>query len=435
MKQISYNECLDEMYALGRFGIKLELSTIKDILKRLNLSEPKFKSIHIAGTNGKGSIASYTASLLREAGFKTALYTSPHLVKFNERFSINGIDVSNDDIVESYLAVQKADTGERKATFFEIATAMGFYLFNREKVQWAVLETGMGGRLDATNVVKPELCIISNLSIEHTDYLGETIQEIAGEKCGIIKKNTPVITGVKQEEALAVLKKIAKKKSAPLYLYKKDFNTEKNSKEQSFNYNGINNRWTKIKTSLPGNHQIENAGLALAALELLFANDFKKNHHGFNLTEKGIRKSIQTTTWPGRLEHIMVNPMVILDGAHNFEAAKNLGTYLSQELSEKKITLVIGILDDKPYESMLKSLVPHVNKIIITKAKIDRSLEPEILKQAVEKLSNQETIIIKDAAEAVEYAVKGSSGSDVICVAGSLYVAGEARAKIIKDLI
>ena len=424
MKQISYKQCLDKMYKLNRFGIKLELETITNILENIGSPQKEFKSIHIAGTNGKGSIASYIASILKTAGFKTGLYTSPHLIKFNERFSINGKDVSDNDIVQSYIAVKNADTGKRKATFFELATAMGFYLFAQNNVQWAIIETGMGGRLDATNILKPELSVISNISIEHTDYLGNTIKDIAREKAGIIKNNIPVITGVKQNSALFVIKKTAEKKSADLYLYKKDFKTRKSHKGNFFTYTSNKNKFQKLETKLLGPHQIENAALAIAASELILSEN----------SEKYIRDGILKTTWPARLEYIMNNPMVIIDGAHNLEASKNLGKYLKFELKGKKISLIIGILDDKPYKAMLKELVSCAHKIIFTKAEINRSLDPKILKNFSKTLTNSEIVIINNVGQAIEYTIKNFSDCDCICIAGSLYVAGEARQKIIKDL-
>ncbi len=429
MKKISYNQCLKEMFALGRFGIKLELSTIQGILSRLGLVRPTFKAVHLAGTNGKGSTAAYCADLLRQSGFKTGLYTSPHLIKFNERFSINGKDVSDQDIVEAYLAVKKADTGERQATFFEIATAIGLYLFHREKVDWAVMETGMGGRLDATNILEPQVTIITNISMEHTDYLGTTIEAITREKGGIIKENTPVITAIRQNAARDIIRSIAREKAAPLYQHQREFKTSIHSNGQFFDYLGMNQAWTGLKTGLAGQHQMENASLALAAFELLMEDSAFKSSKPLSLEK--IRESIYTTQWPGRLEYIKESPMVILDGAHNLEAAARLGTYLKDNLSDKKITLVIGILNDKPYKEMLKSLVPHADTVIVTKAEIDRSLDPDILKNTVETLSDKKPIVIEKVAEAVETAVKNASDLDAVCIAGSLYVAGEARKKLL----
>lgn len=423
MKKNSYQKCLDKIYKLGRFGIKLELDTISNILNLLDNPEKKYNLVHVAGTNGKGSTATYIASILQKSGFKTGVYTSPHLVKFNERIAINGRHISNDDVVEAYEAVNKVDTGERKATFFEIATAMGFYYFAKKSVQWAVIETGMGGRFDATNIIKPKVSVITNLSIEHTDYLGNTIKALAKEKGGIIKACTPVVTGVSQPSGLKVIKKIAKEKLSELYIYKKNFSARKNSGQHYYAYKGLKQNFNHLIKPLPGDHQKENLSLALAACELIFDN----------LDENLVKEGLAITKWPGRLEHVQDQPLVIIDGAHNLKAARVLGKYLASTLKNRKLTLVLGILDDKPHEKMLESLVPCADNIIITKAKIDRSLEPSILKKAVQKITNNPVTIIKDVKNAVSHAIAISNNEDAVCIAGSLYVAGEAREKLIID--
>jgi len=419
MKNNSYQKCLDKIYKLGRFGIKLELDTIKNILQQLDNPEKKYNLVHVAGTNGKGSTATYIASILQKAGFKTGVYTSPHLVNFNERMTINGRQISNDDVVKAYEAVHQADTGERKATFFEIATAMGFYYFAKQNVDWAVIETGMGGRFDATNVIEPKVSVITNLSIEHTDYLGNTIKALAKEKGGIIKAGVPVVTAVSQPSGLKVIKAKAKQTSSALHIYKKDFSIRKNPKLNTYNYNGLKHNFHHLIKPLPGAHQKENLSLALAACELILDN----------IDETLVKKGLSITKWPGRLEHVQDKPLVIIDGAHNLKAARVLGKYLSTTLKEKKLTLVLGILDDKPYEKMLESLVPYAHNIIITKAKIDRSLDPSILKEAVQKITNNPVAIIEDVKNAVSHAIDISKDEDAVCIAGSLYVAGEARAK------
>ncbi len=502
MEILSYSECLKEMFALGRFGIKLELETISGILKRLGSPEKRFRSIHIAGTNGKGSIASYVASILRCSGFTTGLYTSPHLIKFNERFCINGNMVSDDVVVESYLAVKNADTGYRKATFFEISTAMAFYIFAKSDVEWAVIETGMGGRLDATNVLDPAVTIISNLSIEHTEYLGDTIEQIAAEKGGIIKQSTPLVTGATQRSAIAVLHAIAAKQAAPVYEYGKEFNIiqvepdtmtkleDKTGQGTRFTYKGINVIWEKMETRLPGLHQIQNSALALATCELIIIQNQQKknkqqagdgqtgsksNQNRCQITEESVRKGLAATKWPGRLEYIMKTPLVVIDGAHNLDAAENLGKYLQKHHGSRidnhnstkhdclshiqkktthpaRLTMIIGILNDKPYKEMLSHMLPAADRVIFTRAGIDRSLDPKVLKDFATNIINVgvEVKIIENVGEAVEYAINEALNNKVeknleantqateeecICVAGSLYVAGEAREKILKDFL
>jgi len=436
MEKLSYHQCLEELFALGRFGIKLELDTVAGILERLGSPEKTFYTVHIAGTNGKGSIASTIASILKSTGVATGLYTSPHLIKFNERFAINGVQVSDDEIVDAYMAVKAVDTGERKATYFELTTTMAFYLFALKKVTWAVIETGMGGRLDATNVLNPALSIITNLSIEHTDYLGNTLEEIAGEKAGIIKPGVPVITGVSQPEALAVIKATAQKQGAPLYVMGDDFSTTAvNDKPSSpFDYQGISLSLKGLETPLPGAHQIQNAALALGACELL-CTPGTTNPQPPAITPETIRQGLAATQWPGRLEYILHDPHVILDGAHNLHAAENLARFLKEEGKAPHLTLVIGVLDDKPYRKMLEYLVPTAHRIIFTRPKINRNLDPEILRENSRDLTQVETTVIDDVGEAVIHAIDTAPPEGTVCVAGSLYVVGEARSCILDKYI
>ena len=428
----TYQKCLEKIYQLGRFGIKLELDTIQNILARLGHPEKKYLCVHVAGTNGKGSTATYIASILQAAGFKTGIYTSPHLVRFNERICINGHMISDADVVSAYEAVNAADIGDRHATFFEIATAMAFYYFAKQQVDWAVIETGMGGRFDATNIIDSAVGVITNLSIEHTQYLGTTIQALATEKGGIIKPFTPLVTSVSQPSGIRTLKQIAKEKNAPIYQYKQDFFVRKTPNKPTVTYRGLNFRIPDIPPPLPGDHQKENMGMALAACELIF-DRHKENASQYQLTSDIVRQGLAGTRWPGRLEVIQENPLVILDGAHNLQAARMLARYLSTTLAGRKLTLVIGILDDKPYEAMLKNLLPVAHRVIITRAKIDRSLPTAVLMAAVKKNFNGQIQVIETVSDAVSYAISNTSKQDAVCIAGSLYVAGEAREKFDLD--
>jgi dihydrofolate synthase/folylpolyglutamate synthase len=434
MDKITYQDCLDTIFKLSRHGIKLELETIQNILKLLNSPQKNYYTIHIAGTNGKGSTATYIESILRKAGFKTGIYTSPHLVRFNERICVNGEQISDQKVVEAYEAVHAVDLGKRKATFFEINTAMAFYYFSREKVDWAIIETGMGGKFDATNVIRPQVSVITNLSIEHTDYLGSTIKALAKEKGGIIKQNTPVVTGVCQPSGLGVIQQIAAEKCAPLFQFKHDFSIRKNPKKSTYRFRGLHQTYRDIIKPLPGDHQRENLSLALAACELIFKK-FKETDSRYTLSPTLLKEGLASVKWPGRLEIIMEKPLVILDGAHNLKAAQLLGKYLSQTLSDKDLTLVVGILDDKPYQEMLKHLVPYAQRIIITRPKINRSLATGVLKKAVRKITHKKIEVIEDVQAAVTHAIATCSDNDAICIAGSLYVAGEAKEKFDVDFL
>ncbi|MBU1168124.1 MAG: bifunctional folylpolyglutamate synthase/dihydrofolate synthase [Proteobacteria bacterium] len=418
--QNDYDRCLDTMYALGRFGIVLGLSTMETILENLGNPHKDFKSIHVAGTNGKGSVASSIAHILHGAGYKTGLYTSPHLVSFNERITINNVNISNDEVIEAFYAVEAANTGERSATFFEISTAMAFYMFSKKKVDFAIIETGMGGRLDATNIISPVLSIVTNISLEHKSYLGSTLAEIAGEKAGIIKHKAPVISAATQDSVISVIRKTAQETSSPFYLYRHNFKVRRGKEAGVFTYYGIHATWHNVRTRLLGRHQVDNAALALAASELLMA-------HAPLLNEQNIRKGLESTTWAGRLEIISQNPMTLVDGAHNLMSIHTLSQYLKETFSGKKITLVTGILDDKAYSAMFKCLLPLCCRVVLTRAKTERSIDPNTLLPVARALCADATVI-DDIPEAIRFAESKSAGDDVICISGSLYVVGEAKA-------
>ena len=423
MPTSAYTACLESMFSMRRFGIVLGLSTISNILDGLGNPQHRFSSIHIAGTNGKGSIASALATILQEAGYRVGLYTSPHLIRFNERICVNGQSISDDAVVASWEAVKSVHNGDRDPTFFEFSTAMAFHEFSRQAVDYAVIETGMGGRLDATNVVAPVLTIITNISLEHKNYLGNTIAAITAEKAGIIKAGIPVVTGVTQKSARSVVEKTAASHHAPLFLKGRDFRV-RSSGANSFTYTGIDHRWPGMRTGLAGAHQIDNASLVLAACELLM-------REGVDLSREHIQAGLAQNRWPGRLEVVSQKPFVVLDGAHNLMAAKRLGRFLKTALTGRRITMVAGILDDKPYQAILKDLVAPCARLIITRPKIDRSLPPEILAEVARPMV-QKLEIVPDVGDAVRHAIATSGPDDAVCVAGSLYVVGEAKAALEK---
>ncbi len=421
MDQNRYQQCLTEMYGLRRFGIILGLDIIRGMLENLGNPQHQFLTIHIAGTNGKGSIASAMANILFHAGYRVGLYTSPHLVRFNERIRINNSEIHNQGVVDAYEAAKQAHHGDREATFFEYTTAMALYAFAAENVDWAVVETGMGGRLDATNILQPEISIISNISMEHRDYLGHSIAAIAGEKAGIIKPHTPVITGARQKAAVEVIRETAAACDAPFYRVGEHFRVRRNSGAGTFTYYGIEHVWPNMQTRLTGNHQIDNAAIVLAACEIL------NRKHAIDFS--AIQTGLKTNHWPGRLEMRDTRPRILIDGAHNLMAARHLARFLKEQMADRKITLVIGILDDKPYRSMLQSILPQCRRAVFTRPRIDRSLPAESLAQAGQDLI-PDFDVIPDVAEAVAHACRITEADDLICIAGSLYVVGEASAAL-----
>ena len=414
----AYRRCLNEMFGLRRFGIKLGLDTVGRILAGMNHPEKAFSAIHVAGTNGKGSVAAMLASVLRLSGVRTGLYTSPHLVRFNERIVIDGRPISDDQVLQAYRRVRSAAKTDREPTFFECTTAMALDEFARRKVEWAIVETGMGGRLDATNILAPALSVITNISLEHREYLGNTIGAIAYEKAGIIKPKTPVVTGVRQPTAIAQVEAAAAANRAPLFRLGKDFRVRRH-RSGSFTYYGIDATWRQMKTGLVGDHQVQNAALALAACEML-------DRLGLSLTPHQIRTGLLQTIWPGRLEVVSTEPFVLLDGAHNLTAASNLARHLRRHLSDRRITLVVGILDDKPYRAMLQALVPVSRKVIVTCPKIGRGLPVDALLPVVLEM-NPNVATVADAKQALKQAIAEAGPNDAVVVAGSLYVVGEAK--------
>ena len=415
---ISYPKCLKTIYGLQRFGIKLGLGVIRRILKGLGNPQKTYATVHVAGTNGKGSVASALATILQQAGYKTGLYTSPHLVRFNERILINQRQISNKAVVAAYERVRSVHSGSRQPTFFEFATAMALEEFGRQAVDWAIIETGMGGRLDATNILRPGLTIITNISLEHSDYLGDTLAQIAGEKAGIIKNRTPVVTGTRQPTARKVIEAAAAKLSAPVYRLGRDFRVRRRPGGK-FNYYGLDHQWKNLQTGLAGDFQVDNSALVLAGCEVL-------KRKGVAINDRHIEKGLISNRWPGRIETIATDPLIILDGAHNLVAARNLAIYLKENHAGRPITLVIGILDDKPYRRMLKFLLPTCKRVVFTQPKIGRALPAEKLAAAAAG-TKVEIEILTDVQSAIQRAIDSLPANGMICVAGSLYVVGEAK--------
>ena len=415
----SIDDHLSALYRLRRFGIKLGLASISRLMRGLGNPQDRFSSIHIAGTNGKGSIAAFLSSVLAHGGYKVGLYTSPHLVRFNERIQINGRPISDKDVARVAEVVQRIYTQGEPPTFFECATAMAFYHFASEKVDWAVLETGMGGRYDATNVVHPEVSIISNISLEHQEYLGNTLAKIAREKAGIIKRNAGIVTGTRQKSALKVIEQVATEKEVPLYRLGKEIRIRKN-KEGSFTYLGIGRRWPQVKIGMIGDHQVTNAALALGALELL-------QKKGLYLTDEAVYEGLAATRWPGRLEVFSRKPFILLDGAHNPSAVRTLKKFLENSFSSRRLTIVVGILEDKDWKPMLRDLAGVAHRIILTRPLYERAADPHKLAAFLRPLK-QDLVVIPKLSDAISFALEKTSKADAVCITGSLYTVGDARA-------
>ena len=414
----SIDDHLEALYRLRRFGIQLGLATISRLMRGLGNPQDHFHSIHVAGTNGKGSIAAFLSSVLAHGGYKVGLYTSPHLVRFNERIQINGCPISDKDVARVAEAVQRVYTQGEPPTFFECATAMALYHFASERVNWAILETGMGGRYDATNVVHPEVSVISNISMEHQEYLGNTLAKIAREKAGIIKRGAGVVTGARQKSALRVIEQVATEKEVPLYRLGKEIRIRKD--KGAFTYLGISRRWPRVKIGLIGDHQVTNAALALGALELLMEK-------GFYLTDEAVYAGLAATRWPGRLEVFSREPFILLDGAHNPSAVKTLKKFLENSFPSRRLTMVVGILEDKAWKPMMRDLVAVADRMILTRPQYERAADPHELASFVRPLK-QDLVVIPKLPDAISFALDETGNADAVCITGSLYTVGDAKA-------
>lgn len=429
---MNYNEALQFIHESHKFGMRLGLDNIKKLLELLGDPQNNLKIIHVAGTNGKGSTCSFISSILKESGYKVGLYTSPFLETFTERIRVNGENIREEEVGKIVSLIKEkieimVSEGYSYPTEFEIVTAMAFYYYNQEKVDFVALEVGLGGRYDATNVIdKPVVSAITSISLDHTGILGDTLAKIAFEKGGIIKEDCPTIVYPQQEEASEVIKNIcAEKKSKYIECDFKNIEIKSsniNSQIYNCNINGKELRDVEIK--LIGDHQIKNSIVALNVIEYL--NDIKIT----NISEENIRKGLLETKWPGRIEKISENPMFIIDGAHNEEGAKSLANSIDKYFENKNKILVIGMLEDKDIESVLDLLIPKFNKVITTTPDNPRAIDANKLKEKIERY-NIEVTCEPNIKEAVDYALKISNKDDVIISAGSLYMIGNVRTIIV----
>jgi dihydrofolate synthase/folylpolyglutamate synthase len=422
---MAFQETIEYLFGLQKYGIKFGLTNSLTLMERLGDPQRRFRSVHIAGTNGKGSTAAFLDSMLRSAGYRVGLYTSPHLVSFTERIRVDGVPVSEQRVVDLADRVRRCYDGSEgmTPTFFEVTTAMAFTHFAEAGIDIAVVETGMGGRLDSTNVVTPLVSVITNIDLEHTEFLGTTIEAIAGEKAGIIKQGVPVVTGAVQPEAIAVLAAEAGRKGAPFHRMPKDFGPEGEAPGLSpaFDYRGMSLRYDGLRAGLPGLHQLLNASLALAAAECLGAA-------GIMVPEEAVRSGLAEAAWAGRLEQVSSGPDIYLDGAHNPASSAVLAEALEElKRGHGQLVLVLGILRDKDHRSIIDRLVPLADRVIATRPQYARAMDVRALADEVRPLQ-EKVAIAGTVAEAIALARSVAAKDDLIVVTGSLYTVGDARA-------
>ena len=407
------------------------LDAIEGLLEELGHPEDNLKVVHIAGTNGKGSIFAYLSSILIAAGFKVGRYISPTISCYEERFQINGEYITKDKLARLYNIVEEAMKREEektglKPTLFEVETAISFLYFKEEKVDYALIEVGMGGRMDATNVIRhPELTVISSISYDHQAFLGDTLEEIAWQKAGIIKESCPVILSENSDEVCKVIEQEAtKKKVKCIEIEPTDYEV---LSETPY---GSTFLWKeqRYETKLPGRHQVSNAVTALAASEYLFHKDYEKNNArkaiAKKLDEMNVKSAQQggiiRTCWPGRLEVLKKEPLFYRDGAHNPDGAKKLAAFLQKYFTNKKIIYIMGVLKDKEYKKMLRYLMPMAKEVYVFKPKNERGLSAQILADTIKEVADVSVTIESDVNAAVFRALDTAKPDDVLVACGSL---------------
>lgn len=412
---MTYQETLTYIYGLGRFGMRPGLERINALLTALDNPQERIKTIHVAGTNGKGSTAAFLSSIMASAGYKVGLFTSPHLSRFTERIRINGMEIKEEEVV--WLAERVKAAAPAAATFFEMVTAMAWLLFSEQDVDLAVMEAGMGGRFDATNAASGIISIITPVSLDHCEYLGNTLAEIAFEKAGVVKPGRPLVISTQSDEALAVIGRQCDKLSSPMFICGKDFSGC--WEDGGLNYHGIKTGLSGLKPGIAGRYQADNALCALAAVELLGGT-------GFHLPAKALRKGIERATWPGRMEIVGKAPRILLDGAHNSAGGEALAEAL-RDIPRDRLLLVAGVMADKDAEGIFTPLFPVTDRAYAVTPHLERALPSDRLAA----FCRARQVTCADAgtvAAGLEQAKKEAGPRDLILVCGSLFTVGEARA-------
>jgi dihydrofolate synthase/folylpolyglutamate synthase len=418
----SYQPSLNYLYGLEKFGMIFDLTQVKRILVAIGNPHQEVQTIHAGGTNGKGSTSAMMASILQQEGYRVGLYTSPHLNRFTERIKVNGKEIEEEAVgnLTGWIRERIEAAGiEPPFTFFDFTTAMALLYFSQKMVDLAIVEVGLGGRLDSTNVIDPLLSIITNITKDHGEHLGKSVLKIAQEKAGIIKKGRPLITAATQPQVIRLFSKICSEKGSPFFQVGKEFRYIQ-SEEKDFNYEGLHRKLWNLHLNLSGFHQVINATTALGAMEVL-------DDLGYRVSIEAMVEGLRKVEWPGRLEMVHPSPRVLLDGAHNPGGALVLKESLKKEFQYQHLILLIGILKDKDCESILHLLAPLADHIIFSKPHIDRAASPNFLMKALRK-NRKKAEIIEDLHQAIEKGLSMTKEEDLFCITGSLYMVGEARA-------
>ncbi len=396
-------------------GIRPGLGPVRRLLTRLGNPQGRYRSILVGGTNGKGSIAASLASVLQAAGYRVGLYTSPHLVDFRERIRVDGTPIPRGEL-ERLIGRVRGSIREG-VTYFEFATALAFVHFARCAVDVAVLEVGMGGRLDATHVVRPELVIVSNVAMDHVEFLGPRLADIAREKAGIIEPHRACVTAARQAPVLAVLEAVCRDRKARLLRVGREIRV-RSRRDGALDCRAPSLALRNVALALRGAHQRDNAACVLGALGVL-------RERGFAIGDEAIRRGLAGVRWEGRMEVVRTRPTVVLDGAHNAAGAAALAGALGG-FAYRRLTLVLGILADKDWRGMIRRLAPLADRVIVTRPPEQRAQAPEVL-AAEARRWNRNVEIAVHPRQAVRASLRRAGPDDLVCIAGSLYLVGAVR--------
>jgi len=442
-----YQDALDFLYSFIDYSLKrnfrnaaekFNLERMRNFMHHLGDPHQDYRIIHVAGTKGKGSVSAFCANVLAAQGYKTGLYTSPHMVEFTERIRINGQDFPKDALVEIVDILRPVTEKVQEITTFELMTALAFVYFSQHDVDFAVFEVGLGGRLDATNIVDPVVSVITSISYDHVQILGNTLSEIAGEKGGIIKPNTPVVVAPQKEEARLKLEEIAQARNAPLiqvgrdYLYAADshaldgqtflvWTPDEQPMVDEFIESGGRHVWSPLRLRIPllGFHQVENAATAYAALKTA-------EKLGVEISQEAFREGFSSVRWPGRMEVIQRNPIVVIDSAHNRYSAMRLRQALDDYFPGLPVVMVLGVSEDKDVDGICQELLPRVRRVITTQSIHPRAMDAQTLVDLVHR-AGRSALAVTPIESAVAKAIEEAAQEAVVLITGSVFVAAAAR--------
>ncbi|HNT55138.1 MAG TPA: folylpolyglutamate synthase/dihydrofolate synthase family protein [Anaerolineaceae bacterium] len=443
----AYQQSLDYLYSFVDYSLthnlrfspeKFDLARMHDLMARLDNPHQQYPVIHVAGTKGKGSTAAMIAAVLQSAGYRVGFYTSPHLEDFNERIQVNGESISRADLVDLVAQLRPHAAAVERITTFELTTALGFLYFARARVDVAVVEVGLGGRLDATNVVTPLVSVITSLSYDHMAVLGNTLAQIAAEKAGIIKPGRPVVLAPQKEEARLVVERIAAERAAPLTQVGRDvlfapwthslegqslliWSAEEQSLVDDFIESGGRSNWQPVRLTIPllGHHQVENAATAYTALRTA-------NAAGLPISEAAVQQGLRQTNWPGRFEVLRRDPPLVIDSAHNRDSALKLRLAVDDYFPGKRVVLLFGASEDKDIPGMFAELMPRVWQVIATQSIHPRAMPPEQLVALAHQFGVRARVVLPLEAALTE-ALQLAGSEALVLATGSIFVAAAVR--------